>query len=76
MKNSDNDDWLRVDYYAKLPAKRNPYNIGCTLCFKTHLVENCPNRKPREKTSEETKDKSMYDYSEDDMYNNPNNYGW
>jgi len=74
-KTEEREDWMMIEYYAKLDKSKNPLNYGCAYCDKTHLPKNCPNRK-QVKEPEPVKNKSMYDYSEDDAYSNPNNYGW
>jgi len=40
--------WLMLDFYAKLSKKQNPFNLSCSLCMKTHLAKDCPNKNKKE----------------------------
>lgn len=42
------EDWLHIEYFAKLTKKENPYGFVCILCYKTHFPKNCPSSKTKE----------------------------
>lgn len=39
------EDWLHVEYFAKLSKKENPHGFICILCYKTHSPKNCSSSK-------------------------------
>jgi len=66
------EDWLHLNYFAKLSKKRNPHGAVCILCTKSHIIKDCPHRGKRQE-SEPYKQTALYDYedSEDGV-----NYGY
>lgn len=64
------EDWLHVEYFAKLSKKENPHGFICILCYKTHKPKDCPNKDFR---AAEKDTKTLYSNSsaEDGVH-----YGW
>lgn len=67
----DSDDWLHLDYFAKLDKRRNPHGMVCILCNKTHWIKDCPHKGKRK--AEETQ--SIYSFYED-INKEGDTYGW